>query len=119
MPRERLKKRAEFKAVFERGRSWANRAAVIYVLERGKAGRQVGFSVSKRLGGAVRRNRVRRLFREIYRLNRHRLRDGVDIILIARAGAATMGFHSLAGYLVELMERAGVLLEDKQCRGNS
>jgi len=105
---ERLRGRAQFRKIFARGKSYANRAAVLYVLP-GARGCKVGFSAGKKLGGAVLRNRLKRVFREIYRQQRPVLKEGVCLVWIARAAAAGMEFNELKEALRELLERAGLV----------
>jgi len=110
--RGRLSRSEDFARVYRTGRSVANRYLVLYYFERsglaesgvvGVAdGPRVGFSVSKRLGNAVDRNRVKRVLREAFRANGRFLRENMDLVLIARTP------------LVELVETGGVkAVEDK------
>lgn len=103
--RSRLSRSQDFDRVYRAGRSVANRYLVLYRFQRddgggaagaGHAPARIGFSVSKRLGSAVERNRVKRSLREAYRLNEHRVMGDRDFVLIARVP------------LLELLEKGGL-----------
>lgn len=103
-----LKRRSDFKRAYEKGRSWANRLLVLY-LARGMTPGRVGFSVGRKVGGAVVRNLVRRRLKE----GCHTLLNGIDtpgdVIIIARAGASEASYTDLVGALSDLLRRAKVL----------
>jgi ribonuclease P protein component len=83
-PHEHLRRPADFQAVYDRRRSAADGTLVVYARENGLAHSRVGLSVSKKFGSAVRRNRLRRLLREAYRLTKEELPAGYDLVLIPR-----------------------------------
>lgn len=83
-PHEHLRRPADFQAVYDRRRSAADGTLVVYARENGLPHCRVGLSVSKKSGGAVIRNRIRRLMREAYRLTRDELPTGFDLVLIPR-----------------------------------
>lgn len=112
--RGRLTRSAEFERVYKRGSSVANRQLVLYTFPSSSpGGSRVGLSVSRRIGGAVERNRVKRVLREAVSAARPRLADGHDVVIVARpAVAAVAEGEGLAGVqqaLFELLERAGVM----------
>jgi ribonuclease P protein component len=81
---EHLRSPAEFEQVYNRRRSAAGSGLIIYARENGLAYTRVGFSVSRKYGGAVQRNRLRRLYREAFRLSKEALPIGLDLVLIPR-----------------------------------
>ena len=83
-PHEHLRRPADFQAVYDRRRSAADGTLVVYARENGLAYSRVGLSVSKKFGSAVRRNRIRRLMREAYRLCKDDLPSGYDLVLVPR-----------------------------------
>jgi ribonuclease P protein component len=81
---ERLRRPSDFKRVFDRRRSASDPWLLVYACENGLPHLRLGCSVSRRVGGAVRRNRLRRLYREAFRLTKHVLPAGFDLVLIPR-----------------------------------
>lgn len=107
---ERLKKNNEFQKVYKRGNSFANHLLVVYVLKHPDDPiRRVGFSVSKKMGKAVQRNRIKRLLREAYRLNQHLMKDGVDLIVIPRQNLIGKTYGEIEKGMVKLFQKAGIL----------
>jgi ribonuclease P protein component len=112
--RGRLTRSAEFERVYKRGSSCANRHLVLYSFPTGATdGPRVGLSVSRRVGGAVERNRVKRVLREAVADAREELRPGQDIVVVARPPALALaeqeGLSGMAACLGELLARAGAL----------
>lgn len=112
--RERLKKPAEFQAVFARRRSVAAAGVIVYGMANGLPYNRVGLSVSRKVGGAVQRNRWKRLFREAYRLSRPMLPVGFDLVLVPR-GTEPPSLATLQPTLVQLVQQlAQKLVREKQ-----
>ncbi|MBR2214188.1 MAG: ribonuclease P protein component [Selenomonadaceae bacterium] len=108
-----LRRHSEFQRVYRLGKSIANRYLVLYILPDKENGGKVGFAAGKKLGGAVLRNRLKRLLRESYRKNRHRLKPGVQLILVARAAAAKEKCATVEAAFLELARRGGIFAADK------
>jgi len=88
--RRRLSRSAEFERVYRQGRSKANRFLVLYAFPReddAGEGPRLGLSVSRRVGGAVDRTRVKRVLREAFWQEAERLPDGSDYVVVARPEA--------------------------------
>lgn len=111
-----MKSSLEFQAVYTKGRSVANRAAVLYVLPQKPADTvsQVGFAAGKKLGKAVVRNRIKRRIKEAVRLVWSRVKPGYRLIVIARQAAKDMPFPQLQERITELFERAGVIRTERK-----
>jgi len=84
---EHLRRPADFRAVYERRCSASDRFVVVHARGNGLAHARVGFSVSRKVGNAVTRNRLRRIYREAFRLTKHELPTGMDLVIIPRQGA--------------------------------
>lgn len=97
-----IKKNPEYRKVYSKGRSVANRTLVLYFLPREGQGKRFGFSVSKKVGKAVIRNRVKRVLKEVCRLNLHWFPDGFDYILIPRKDFMGKNFHQVKEELFKL-----------------
>ena len=84
-PKEHLRRPADFKHVYDRRRSVSDHWLILYACENGLGYSRLGMSVSRKFGGAVQRNRLRRLYREAFRHTRQELATGFDLILIPRS----------------------------------
>jgi ribonuclease P protein component len=108
LPRgERLRHAAAFQAVFQHGRRHERPSFV--ALWRPAESRRVGFAVSRQLRGAVKRNRARRRLRAAYRQVRAQMAGAVELVVVARASAATRPFTEL----VEDMRRLAEALTER------
>ena len=99
---ESLKSNRDFKNVYSKGKSYANRYIVMYVLENGTDRNRLGISVSKKVGNSVVRHRVTRLVRESYRLHENIFNSGLDIVVVARKSAAFVGYAEIESALLHL-----------------
>lgn len=88
----------------------ANSFLVLYARKNHSATNRVGLTVSKKLGHAVVRNRVRRRLREVYRLNEAAFAPGWDIVVVARSRCIGASFENLTHAYLSLAEKAGILL---------
>jgi ribonuclease P protein component len=106
----RLKRNKDFQRVFQHGNSTANRQFVIYQLKDPTMETfRFGMSVSKRIGNAVARNRVKRCIREVVRQLEGQIYSGRDYVIIARKPTADMSFHEMKSSLIHVFGRARAL----------
>ncbi len=97
-----LKKNYDFKNVYKKGKSYANRYLVMYVLENNTDRNRLGISVSKKVGNSVVRHRVTRLVRESYRLHENIFNSGLDIVVVARNNASSASYADIESALLHL-----------------
>ena len=92
----------------------ANSYLVLYARKNRTGTNRVGITVSKKLGHAVVRNRVRRRLREVYRLNESRFQPGWDIVVVARSRCISASFQEIVNAYLTLAHKAGILRPDTQ-----
>jgi ribonuclease P protein component len=104
---DRLIKPQQYLLVYNKGGSWASNLIVMKALPNGLSSSRYGVSVSKRVGKAVVRNRVKRLLREILRIES--VKPEWDIVFIVRPAAAEADYASLKKSVTDLLDQAGLL----------
>ena len=115
MKREhRLRHSQDFARVRAEGRSWPHRLLVLAAVPNEGGLSRFGYIVSGRLGKAVRRNRARRLLREVVRRNLQCIAEGWDCVLIARVPLAAATFSEVESAVVQLFRRASLWREPSQ-----
>ena len=106
---ESLKSNRDFNQVYSRGKSFANKYLVMYVLENGTDRNRLGISVSKKVGNSVVRHRVTRLIRESYRLHENIFNSGLDIVVVARVSAKDTGYAEIESALLHVSKLHKIL----------
>lgn len=111
-PNQRLKSSRLIKEALEQGRRFAGKFMVMWIRTGDDAALRAGVIAGKKTGGAVERNRAKRRLREAFRLNRWRLNDKCDIVLMARDKIGAASWNEVQSELISLAERAGILAKE-------
>lgn len=109
----------EFKAVYDKGRSIADAALVVYTLETVNNTIRVGYSVSKKVGNSVIRHKITRRLREICRTKLSENKGSFDMVIIARQKAATMNYQELSNSFENLLRRISKFRNEKTTYSNN
>jgi len=109
---ENLTKRAQYTLVYSKGKSWASSLLVMKALPNGLTLSRYGFSVSRKVGMAVVRNKVKRRLREILWITP--VKPGWDIVFIARPSAAATSYAELKETVRGLLSRAQLLMREDE-----
>ncbi|MGI8824119.1 MAG: ribonuclease P protein component [Chloroflexota bacterium] len=109
--RHRLTRSQDFTRARRFGRSSGSTLIALYLLPVRSSDIRIGFSVSKKIGKATIRNRVKRRMREAVRCHLPKLKPGQDLVFIARPAAAQASYGDLAEAIAHLLRRRGALVE--------
>ncbi len=106
---ESLRRNEDFRRVYEKGKSYANRYLVLYVLANQTDRNRLGISVSKKVGNSVVRHRITRLIRESYRIQEELFNSGLDMVVVARKSAKDKTCQEIESALLHLGKLHGIL----------
>ena len=109
-----LKKNRDFQNVYRKGKSYANKYFVMYVLKNETEQNRIGISVSKKVGNSVIRHHLTRLVRESYRLHEDVFNSGLDIVVIARGTAKEISYHQVESALLHLGGLHNIIKKDSE-----
>ena len=107
-------KNKDFQIIYKKGRSYANKYLVMYVLKNKEEENRLGISVSKKVGNSVIRHRITRLIRESYRLQSKKFETGYDIVVIARTGAKEKNYSEIESALLHLGKLHNIIDEESE-----
>lgn len=108
-----IKKDSDFRKVYQRGKSLSDRNLVIYTMKNKSDKSRIGISISKKVGKAHERNRIRRCIKEAYRLNiDDKVLGGYDLVFIARINAADKDYKELERSLKYICKKANIIKKD-------
>lgn len=106
-----LKKDFDFRKVYKHGKSFANRHLVMYILNNKSENSRIGISVSKKVGKAIIRNKVRRRIKEAYRLNiDEKIKNGYDIVFIARVAIKDADYSDIEKSMKHLIRKSDMYM---------
>ncbi len=109
---ESLKKDSEFRRVYDKGKTTASSYLVLFWLENGSDKNRYGFTVSKKVGTAVTRNKIKRRLKEIVRRwLSHLLKPGFDMVIIARPWVKSLNFYEIKQDLKKLFQEADLFTD--------
>jgi ribonuclease P protein component len=111
---ERIRTAREFARVKRNGRSFNSRGIILTIMRDNACNAanrppRLGLVVGRKFGNAVRRNRMKRLIREAFRLTKHRLMPGSDIVAYPAPAAGLLTFHEIQALLLDITARAGIV----------
>ena len=107
---QKIRKNIEFRRVYRKGKSYSNYLLVLYIFRNNLNidKTRVGISVSKKVGNSVVRSRVKRLISESYRLNSSGLKNGYDLVFIARNTTKGKSYSDIENSVINLLRKAGL-----------
>ena len=104
-----LKNSLEFGNVYKRGKSYANKYLVMYIVDNGLEINRLGISVSKKVGNSIVRHRITRLIREAYRLHQDDLIKGKDIVVVSRVNSKGRNYWDIESAFLHLAKLHHIL----------
>lgn len=105
----RLRKNMEFKRVYNGGKSYWNRNLILYVRKNDLNNSRIGITITKKIGNAVVRNRIRRRIKEIIRLKLGNIKTGYDLILIPKKNVQDISYKDLESAMIHIMRISKIL----------
>ncbi|HHV38366.1 MAG TPA: ribonuclease P protein component [Tepidimicrobium sp.] len=102
--KHRLRSNKDFKTVYRKGKSYWNRNIGIYIMENNLENSRIGFSITKKFGNSVIRNRTRRRISEICRQNFDNIKKGYDIIIIPRKNVVDISYRQLKSAIFHIFK---------------
>lgn len=109
-----LKSNRDFRRLYSRGKRAVCPTLVLYVQKNRQGRNRLGITVSKKLGNAVTRNRVRRRLREIYRLHEEEFLPGRELVIVARVRGVHVSYWTLDRDLMKLARKLDLLRTEGQ-----
>jgi ribonuclease P protein component len=109
-----IKKNKDFQAVYQNGKSYANRLLVMYVKKSDMPRSRIGISVSKKVGNSVVRHHLTRLIRESFRLHEDVVEAGLDIVVVARVSAKEENYKTIESAYLHLCGLHNILKKESK-----
>ncbi|HSH34929.1 ribonuclease P protein component [Schnuerera sp.] len=105
----RLRNNDDFQKVYKKGKKYWNRNLILFVMKNGLDYSRVGFTVSKKIGNSVIRNRVKRRLKEIFRKNFNNMKEEYDIIIIPKKNVINIEHKELESAMFHILKLANML----------
>ena len=102
--KERLTRKSDFQTITKNGTRYNTENFIIIIYENNRDIRRIGISASRKVGGAVKRNRVKRLVREFFRLHKDQLPDSNDFLFIAKPGSTQLNYTTLSDEMLRFFK---------------
>ena len=112
LKQERIRRRKDFLAAYYKGSRSAHGGLAMHALATGRTWTRLGVSVGRKFGRAVERNRIKRRLREIFRLCKHKLKPGHDVVITVRREAAGRTYEQLSESVSTLLAKLDLLRHD-------
>ncbi|MDY6065243.1 MAG: ribonuclease P protein component [Finegoldia sp.] len=112
-----LRSNRDFQKVYKRGKAYYNRNFSLIVYKSNN-GSRIGFSVTKKYGNAVERNRIKRRLREIVRLNRPKFEKGLDMVIIPKKNTGNLNYSQLESSLLHVVRKVDNKNEKNRNKAN-
>ncbi|MFA7411505.1 MAG: ribonuclease P protein component [Tissierellaceae bacterium] len=105
----RLRTSMEFKRVYGGGKNYWNKYLILYVRKNNLDFTRIGYSVSKKVGNSVVRNKIRRRMKEIYRLKLSNIKDGYDLVIIPKKNAGNISYMELESAMLHIFKLGDII----------
>jgi ribonuclease P protein component len=115
----RILRRSEFRSVYQKGRIFRANFFNAFVMENGGGASRLGITTTRKMGNAVKRNRARRLLREVFRKNKSSVPGGIDIVLNAKDSIIEVAYREIESDFISFLKRAGNCSESYSDISNS
>ena len=106
--KNRLRKNMEFKKVYKARKNFWNRNLILYIKRNGTEETRIGVSITRKVGNAVVRNKLKRRIKELNRRYIESLKEGYDIVIIPKKNAVDLSFKDLESALKHIYKLSGV-----------
>lgn len=113
----RLRSNMEFKKVYSGGKNYWNRNLILYVKKNNIGNTRVGYSITKKIGNSVIRNKVRRRMKEIYRLKFDGIKSGYDLIFIPKKNVVDISYKELESAMLHILKLSSLLTSQSDSDG--
>lgn len=108
-----IKKNRDFIKLYKKGKFFVAKYLVLYVMSNNSTVNRIGITASKKFGGSVKRNRIKRLIKESYRYYEGQLKEGFDLVFVARSSDEMPDFSEIKREMKFLFKKLNIFKEEK------